>query len=150
MWNPTCSDRYSTNKSRINPGSFRLIKIYCLQYVCIFYYYSFCKKGRLRFVAGPQALLSCAELQCHYGASCVEVNGQVHCECPSPDCDQTNKTKVSRPALTSFDFEKHNYIWSLSPLLKRYNSVCVRTGLRHGRCDLRWPLPAEDYRLSTG
>ncbi|XP_053339274.1 agrin [Clarias gariepinus] len=43
---------------------------------------------------GPQALLSCAELQCHYGASCVEVNGQVHCECPSPDCDQTNKTKV--------------------------------------------------------
>ncbi|KAF4078101.1 hypothetical protein AMELA_G00195500 [Ameiurus melas] len=37
---------------------------------------------------------SCAELQCLYGASCVEVNGQVHCECPSPDCNQMNKTKV--------------------------------------------------------
>ncbi|XP_053542529.1 agrin isoform X2 [Ictalurus punctatus] len=40
------------------------------------------------------ALASCAELQCLYGASCVEVNGQVHCECPSPDCDQMNKSKV--------------------------------------------------------
>uniref|UniRef100_A0A672JZ50 Agrin n=1 Tax=Sinocyclocheilus grahami TaxID=75366 RepID=A0A672JZ50_SINGR len=37
---------------------------------------------------------SCDELMCHFGASCVEVNGQAHCECPSPDCDEKNKTKV--------------------------------------------------------
>uniref|UniRef100_A0A673LCS9 Agrin n=1 Tax=Sinocyclocheilus rhinocerous TaxID=307959 RepID=A0A673LCS9_9TELE len=37
---------------------------------------------------------SCDELVCHFGASCVEVNGQAHCECPSPDCDEKNKTKV--------------------------------------------------------
>ncbi|XP_066528464.1 agrin [Hoplias malabaricus] len=43
---------------------------------------------------GPHAPKSCSELQCHYGASCVEVSGQAHCECPSPDCDQTNKSKV--------------------------------------------------------
>ncbi|KAI5612251.1 agrin isoform X10 [Silurus asotus] len=43
---------------------------------------------------GPQTLLSCAELQCLYGSSCVEENGYVHCECPSPDCEETNKTKV--------------------------------------------------------
>ncbi|XP_037397457.1 agrin isoform X6 [Pygocentrus nattereri] len=43
---------------------------------------------------GPQAPMSCTELQCFYGASCVEVNGQAHCECPSPDCDQENKNKV--------------------------------------------------------
>ncbi|XP_062871868.1 agrin isoform X2 [Trichomycterus rosablanca] len=43
---------------------------------------------------GPQAPTSCSQLQCQHGASCVEVNGQAHCECPSPDCDQKNKTKV--------------------------------------------------------
>uniref|UniRef100_A0A671PNW6 Agrin n=1 Tax=Sinocyclocheilus anshuiensis TaxID=1608454 RepID=A0A671PNW6_9TELE len=43
---------------------------------------------------GPEAPKSCDELVCHFGASCVEVNGQAHCECPSPDCDEKNKTKV--------------------------------------------------------
>ncbi|XP_047662867.1 agrin isoform X7 [Tachysurus fulvidraco] len=43
---------------------------------------------------GSQVLLSCAELQCPQGSSCVESEGQVHCSCPYPDCDQTNKTKV--------------------------------------------------------
>uniref|UniRef100_A0A673M1Y2 Agrin n=1 Tax=Sinocyclocheilus rhinocerous TaxID=307959 RepID=A0A673M1Y2_9TELE len=43
---------------------------------------------------GPEAPKSCDELLCHFGASCVEVNGQAHCECPSPDCDEKNKTKV--------------------------------------------------------
>ncbi|XP_016135597.1 agrin isoform X1 [Sinocyclocheilus grahami] len=43
---------------------------------------------------GPEAPKSCDELMCHFGASCVEVNGQAHCECPSPDCDEKNKTKV--------------------------------------------------------
>ncbi|XP_073794674.1 agrin isoform X10 [Danio rerio] len=43
---------------------------------------------------GPKAPKSCAELVCHFGSSCVEVNGQAHCECPSPDCDEKNKTKV--------------------------------------------------------
>ncbi|XP_067381825.1 agrin isoform X9 [Channa argus] len=43
---------------------------------------------------GPGAPTSCAELVCSFGASCIEVNGQSHCECPSPDCDEKNKTKV--------------------------------------------------------
>ncbi|XP_051915635.1 agrin isoform X8 [Hippocampus zosterae] len=43
---------------------------------------------------GPEAPNSCDELLCSFGASCFEVNGQAHCECPSPDCDERNKTKV--------------------------------------------------------
>ncbi|KAM4609928.1 agrin [Polymixia lowei] len=43
---------------------------------------------------GPEAPTSCDELECSFGASCVEVNNQAHCECPSPDCDEKNKTKV--------------------------------------------------------
>ncbi|XP_071370587.1 agrin-like, partial [Centroberyx affinis] len=43
---------------------------------------------------GPEAPTSCDELECSFGASCVEVQGQAHCECPSPDCDEKNKTKV--------------------------------------------------------
>uniref|UniRef100_A0A669DTD5 Agrin n=1 Tax=Oreochromis niloticus TaxID=8128 RepID=A0A669DTD5_ORENI len=42
----------------------------------------------------PEAPTSCEELQCNYGATCIKVNGQAHCECPSPDCDLKNKTKV--------------------------------------------------------
>uniref|UniRef100_A0AAQ5Z525 Agrin n=1 Tax=Amphiprion ocellaris TaxID=80972 RepID=A0AAQ5Z525_AMPOC len=42
----------------------------------------------------PDAPTSCDELECNFGASCIEVNGQAHCECPSPDCDLKNKTKV--------------------------------------------------------
>uniref|UniRef100_UPI0037E850BC agrin isoform X1 n=1 Tax=Semicossyphus pulcher TaxID=241346 RepID=UPI0037E850BC len=43
---------------------------------------------------GPEAPTSCEELVCSYGASCIMVSGQAHCECPSPDCDEKNKTKV--------------------------------------------------------
>uniref|UniRef100_A0A3B4X205 Agrin n=1 Tax=Seriola lalandi dorsalis TaxID=1841481 RepID=A0A3B4X205_SERLL len=43
---------------------------------------------------GPEAPTSCQELECSFGASCIEVNGQAHCECPAPDCDEKNKTKV--------------------------------------------------------
>uniref|UniRef100_A0A3Q1HLV5 Agrin n=1 Tax=Acanthochromis polyacanthus TaxID=80966 RepID=A0A3Q1HLV5_9TELE len=43
---------------------------------------------------GPDAPTSCDELECNFGASCIEVNGQAHCECPTPDCDLKNKTKV--------------------------------------------------------
>ncbi|XP_073731347.1 agrin isoform X3 [Misgurnus anguillicaudatus] len=43
---------------------------------------------------GPAAPKSCDALKCDFGASCVELNGQAHCECPSPDCDEKNKTKV--------------------------------------------------------
>uniref|UniRef100_A0A671XJA2 Agrin n=1 Tax=Sparus aurata TaxID=8175 RepID=A0A671XJA2_SPAAU len=42
----------------------------------------------------PDAPTSCEELVCSYGATCIEVNDQAHCECPSPDCDEKNKTKV--------------------------------------------------------
>ncbi|XP_056895685.1 agrin isoform X2 [Takifugu flavidus] len=43
---------------------------------------------------GPESPTSCEDLICKFGASCIEVNGQAHCECPSPDCDEKNKTKV--------------------------------------------------------
>ncbi|KAJ8360757.1 hypothetical protein SKAU_G00172820 [Synaphobranchus kaupii] len=43
---------------------------------------------------GPDAPVSCDEMECKFGASCVKVDGQAHCECPSPDCNEANKTKV--------------------------------------------------------
>uniref|UniRef100_A0A668A9S5 Agrin n=1 Tax=Myripristis murdjan TaxID=586833 RepID=A0A668A9S5_9TELE len=43
---------------------------------------------------GPEAPTSCDELECSFGATCIMVNGQAHCECPSSDCDEKNKTKV--------------------------------------------------------
>ncbi|NWZ86949.1 AGRIN protein, partial [Poecile atricapillus] len=42
----------------------------------------------------PTAPRSCEELSCDFGASCVEVNGFAHCECPSPLCSEANMTKV--------------------------------------------------------
>ncbi|XP_053280013.1 agrin isoform X2 [Pleuronectes platessa] len=43
---------------------------------------------------GPEAPASCEELVCSFGASCIAVNDQAHCECPSPDCEEKNKSKV--------------------------------------------------------
>ncbi|XP_017266760.1 agrin isoform X2 [Kryptolebias marmoratus] len=43
---------------------------------------------------GPNAPKSCKELICSFGATCIEVDGQAHCECPSPDCDVKNQSKV--------------------------------------------------------
>ncbi|XP_043919018.1 agrin isoform X3 [Protopterus annectens] len=43
---------------------------------------------------GSSAPKSCAEISCKFGASCVEINGQGHCECPPFLCSETNKTKV--------------------------------------------------------
>uniref|UniRef100_A0A8C3XF99 Agrin n=1 Tax=Cyanoderma ruficeps TaxID=181631 RepID=A0A8C3XF99_9PASS len=42
----------------------------------------------------PAAPRSCQELSCAFGASCVELNGFAHCECPSPLCAEANMTKV--------------------------------------------------------
>ncbi|KAM7030447.1 LOW QUALITY PROTEIN: agrin [Acridotheres tristis] len=42
----------------------------------------------------PSAPRSCQELSCDFGASCVELNGFAHCECPSPLCSEANMTKV--------------------------------------------------------
>lgn len=44
--------------------------------------------------SGPEAPTSCDQLECSFGATCIEVSGQAHCECPPPDCDERNKTKV--------------------------------------------------------
>ncbi|PKU32407.1 hypothetical protein llap_17288 [Limosa lapponica baueri] len=41
----------------------------------------------------PSAPKSCEEMSCEFGASCVEVNGFAHCECPSPLCSEANMTK---------------------------------------------------------
>uniref|UniRef100_A0AAY5EY32 Agrin n=1 Tax=Electrophorus electricus TaxID=8005 RepID=A0AAY5EY32_ELEEL len=50
--------------------------------------------GRVVCVADPKVPVSCAHLQCPYGASCVEGGGQARCQCPPPNCDQKNRTKV--------------------------------------------------------
>ncbi|XP_056364427.1 agrin [Oenanthe melanoleuca] len=42
----------------------------------------------------PSAPRSCQELSCDFGASCVELDGFAHCECPSPLCAEGNATKV--------------------------------------------------------
>uniref|UniRef100_A0A674HQ10 Agrin n=1 Tax=Taeniopygia guttata TaxID=59729 RepID=A0A674HQ10_TAEGU len=42
----------------------------------------------------PSTPRSCQELSCDFGASCVELNGRAHCECPSPLCPEGNATKV--------------------------------------------------------
>ncbi|XP_029434147.1 LOW QUALITY PROTEIN: agrin [Rhinatrema bivittatum] len=42
----------------------------------------------------PSAPKSCAVMKCEYGASCVEVGGFAHCECPSLLCTQGNVSKV--------------------------------------------------------
>ncbi|XP_031649944.1 agrin isoform X3 [Oncorhynchus kisutch] len=52
------------------------------------------KMGMSGCDTGADAPTSCDELDCKFGALCDEVNGQAHCECPSPDCDEKNKTKV--------------------------------------------------------
>uniref|UniRef100_A0A8C9VEY1 Agrin n=1 Tax=Scleropages formosus TaxID=113540 RepID=A0A8C9VEY1_SCLFO len=44
--------------------------------------------------SGPNAPTSCSELTCKFGASCVELEGQAHCECPLPDCPEGNQIKV--------------------------------------------------------
>ncbi|XP_066547264.1 agrin isoform X2 [Amia ocellicauda] len=43
---------------------------------------------------GPAPQTSCAAVKCKFGASCVVVNGLASCECPPPDCDEKNRTKV--------------------------------------------------------
>uniref|UniRef100_A0A8C7JPP4 Agrin n=1 Tax=Oncorhynchus kisutch TaxID=8019 RepID=A0A8C7JPP4_ONCKI len=54
-----------------------------------------CPDGSKMGMSGcADAPTSCDELDCKFGALCDEVNGQAHCECPSPDCDEKNKTKV--------------------------------------------------------
>uniref|UniRef100_A0A8C7W8Z3 Agrin n=1 Tax=Oncorhynchus mykiss TaxID=8022 RepID=A0A8C7W8Z3_ONCMY len=54
-----------------------------------------CPDGSQMGMSGcADAPTSCDELDCKFGALCDEVNGQAHCECPSPDCDEKNKTKV--------------------------------------------------------
>ncbi|NXB18675.1 AGRIN protein, partial [Rhagologus leucostigma] len=57
-----------------------------------------CPNGSKLGTAGcekdPSAPRSCGELRCEFGASCVEVNGFAHCECPSPLCSEANMTKV--------------------------------------------------------
>uniref|UniRef100_A0A8C3LAK7 Agrin n=1 Tax=Chrysolophus pictus TaxID=9089 RepID=A0A8C3LAK7_CHRPC len=57
-----------------------------------------CPNGSKMGMAGcekdPSAPKSCEEMSCEFGASCVEVNGFAHCECPSPLCSEANMTKV--------------------------------------------------------
>ncbi|XP_063001126.1 agrin [Elgaria multicarinata webbii] len=57
-----------------------------------------CPNGRKLGMSGcekdPSAPSSCAEMTCEFGASCVEVHGFAHCECPSLLCTEANTSKV--------------------------------------------------------
>lgn len=69
----------------------------------LFFLLFYCFKVGTRFLSpfppslpppDPSAPKSCEEMSCEFGASCVEVNGFAHCECPSPLCSEANMTKV--------------------------------------------------------
>ncbi|KAM5125714.1 LOW QUALITY PROTEIN: agrin-like [Callospermophilus lateralis] len=44
--------------------------------------------------ADPSALVTCAEMHCEFGASCVEEAGSAHCICPALTCPEASATKV--------------------------------------------------------
>ncbi|XP_075405699.1 agrin [Tenrec ecaudatus] len=44
--------------------------------------------------AGSEAPVTCAEMHCEFGASCVEEAGSAHCVCPTPTCSEASATKV--------------------------------------------------------
>lgn len=100
------------------------------------------------FCAGPEAPTSCDELECSFGATCIEVSGQAHCECPPPDCDERNKTKVgaSNSRLPERLYHSDVSITSISSS----SSYGRGAGVRLGWGDLRRPVPAEDHRLQAG
>ncbi|XP_042637513.1 agrin [Orycteropus afer afer] len=44
--------------------------------------------------ADSAAPVTCAEIRCEFGASCIEEAGSAHCVCPMPTCSEANATKV--------------------------------------------------------
>lgn len=118
----------------------------------------------LFYSTGPEAPTSCEELVCSYGASCIEENGQAHCECPSPDCDEKNKTKVCFS--TCLHFRKKEFDLNVCNTVKTQRhcfsglqgvNMCSHLPSLH-LCHrgagvwLRWgdlcrPVPAEDHSL---
>uniref|UniRef100_UPI0040386C35 agrin-like n=1 Tax=Callospermophilus lateralis TaxID=76772 RepID=UPI0040386C35 len=44
----------------------------------------------------PSALVTCAEMHCEFGASCVEEAGSAHCIYPALTCPEASATKVSK------------------------------------------------------
>ncbi|KAM5125370.1 LOW QUALITY PROTEIN: agrin-like [Callospermophilus lateralis] len=44
--------------------------------------------------ADPSAPVTCAEMHCEFGASCVEEAGSAHCICPALTCPEASATKV--------------------------------------------------------
>ncbi|XP_049733524.1 agrin isoform X1 [Elephas maximus indicus] len=57
-----------------------------------------CPDGRALGPTGCEAdsvaPVTCAEMRCEFGASCVEEAGSAHCVCPTPTCSEANATKV--------------------------------------------------------
>uniref|UniRef100_A0A8D2ABJ0 Agrin n=1 Tax=Sciurus vulgaris TaxID=55149 RepID=A0A8D2ABJ0_SCIVU len=46
--------------------------------------------------AAPSAPVTCAEMRCEFGASCIEEAGSARCVCPALTCPEANATKVSK------------------------------------------------------
>uniref|UniRef100_A0A9J8DKY4 Agrin n=1 Tax=Cyprinus carpio carpio TaxID=630221 RepID=A0A9J8DKY4_CYPCA len=107
---------------------------------------------------GPEAPKSCDELVCHFGASCVEMNRQAHCECPSPDCDEKNKTKVcgsdgvtyaDRCQLRTIACRQDKDITLLPEASNSINPACVTSSsLSSGTTVGTTTLPAAEERSS--
>uniref|UniRef100_A0A8C7W7T7 Agrin n=1 Tax=Oncorhynchus mykiss TaxID=8022 RepID=A0A8C7W7T7_ONCMY len=102
-----------------------------------------CPDGSQMGMSGcADAPTSCDELDCKFGALCDEVNGQAHCECPSPDCDEKNKTKAMRK-LTSCD--PSLFLSSLFP-----EQVCGSDGVTYAdQCQLRTIACRQDKHITV-
>ncbi|KAG9332758.1 hypothetical protein JZ751_014857 [Albula glossodonta] len=93
---------------------------------------------------GPDAQTSCEEMDCQFGASCVEVNGQAHCECPSPDCGEKNKTKVC--GSDGVTYADQCQLMTIACRQDKHISVkhqgqCTETILHHGPATRPTPSP---------
>ncbi|XP_006871817.1 PREDICTED: agrin [Chrysochloris asiatica] len=57
-----------------------------------------CPDGRALGPTGCEAdsvvPVTCTEMRCEFGATCVEEAGSAHCVCPTPTCSEANATKV--------------------------------------------------------